>query len=486
MISQRFSRWNLVLITVLLVGVAFLIDPSGRSSSIFRFFGRLHPAMIHFPIVFVIVAFMGSVVNRFTKSERWDSVVHISLFLACWAGLKAVFAGSWLSQTGGYPSDLITLHKWFGIGIVWSSAFLLVVTTAGSGIFQTRMVRLVSWAAVLGGLVVGGDLGGQLTHGRGFVTQYAPAGLRLVLEHPDPMKTRFDLSTPDVTTVYDGIVSPILMEKCSSCHGADRGKGSLRLHTVEAITTHEGDEPLLTAGKPEESLLIKRIELPEGHEDQMPPMYNAKPISHADVELLKWWVSSGASFDQTIASVEMPTTIYTILQAYGLGGIRTGVFALDVAPPDTALIASWRQKGVSVDVLAEGESLLSVRCTVVQDCIWGPEADGLAANVTWIDLRNSDLTDESMAGLGRFPLLTRVNVAGTAISGSGLAAISGHEYLDYLNLYGSMVDDNALQHIELMKKLTSLYLWQTKVSEEGIARLRSALPQTEIDTGEAK
>lgn len=483
MISPRFSRWNLIAISVLLLAVVFLIEPSGRSGNLFRFFGRMHPAMIHFPIVFVIVAFLGTLVNRFTKSDTWNATVHVSLFLASWAGLKAVLAGSWLSQTGGYPDDLITLHKWFGVGIVWWSAFLLVIGTAQKGFLQTGVLRVGAWLVVLVGLVVGGDLGGQLTHGRGFVTQYAPAMVRMVMEHPDPMKTRFDLSSPETTTIFDGMILPILAEKCSSCHGESRGKGRLRLHSAEAIGSHEGDEPLLVAGKPEESLLIKRISLPEGHEDQMPPMFNAKPISHADVEILKWWVASGASFDQVIADANIPAPMLTILQAYGLGEVRTGVFALDVAPPDTSLMSQWTNKGVYVDVLAENESLLSVRCTVVADCLSGPEAAQLAANVTWLDLRNSDVSDGSLAELQRFPLLTRLNLAGTAVNGSGLGVLTGHEYLEYLNLYDTQVDNNALSHIELMKTLKSLYVWQSKVTEEGAAQLRAALPTTEINTG---
>ena len=35
--------------------------------------------------------------------------------------------------------------------------------------------------------------------------------------------------------VYDSIISPILEAKCVSCHGADKDKGKLRMHTKEAL-----------------------------------------------------------------------------------------------------------------------------------------------------------------------------------------------------------------------------------------------------------
>jgi len=199
--------------------------------------------------------------------------------------------------------------------------------------------------------------------------------------------------------------------------------------------------------------------------------------------LLKWWVAEGASFETTIAEASRPADISFILQAYGLGKIRTGVFALDLPAPDSSLVSSWRSKGVRVDVLAEGESLLSVACRVVADCLTGSESADLAEHITWLDLRNSDMTDENLSSLARFPNLTRLNLAGTAIYGQGLDALGSMEYLEYLNLYDTKVSDTVLDQIAAIKTLTAVYLWQTAVTPEGIAQLQSSLPEAEVDTG---
>ena len=485
MISNRFAKWNLIAISALLLLVYFGIETNGRSPELLRFFGRLHPAIVHFPIAIITLALILALLNRF----RWvlipDNVINICLILGSWTGVKAILAGSWLAQTGGYPADILFLHKVIGYGATSLCAASVFFRTSHAAMFKKPIVGVLTWSLMVIGLVVGGDLGGQITHGKGYVTQYAPGFVVSVLGHPDPMKERFDLSEPGITTVFEGIILPILTEKCSSCHGDSRRRGRLNLASREGIKSNKGDDPLIVAAKPEESLLFQRLSLPEGHEDQMPPPLRAKPISFADVELIKWWISEGASFEQLISDSHISTTVGTILQAYGLGEIRTGVFALNIPVPDSAKVNAIRLKGVGIDILAEGENLVAVTCKVVSSC-FSSEMDSLSQQVTWLDLRGSDVTDSDLNKLSSFPHLTRINLSDTSINGSGLAALGGLAFLEYLNLYDTKISDTSLEHITAVKTLTAVYLWQTAVTPEGISMLRAALPDAEIDTGELK
>jgi hypothetical protein len=53
-------------------------------------------------------------------------------------------------------------------------------------------------------------------------------------------------------------------------------------------------------------------------------------------------------------------------------------------------------------------------------------------------------------------------------------------YLTYLNLVSSKVTDQSIETIASLKKLEEVYLWNSDVSAEGIARLRKALPNAKI------
>ena len=53
----------------------------------------------------------------------------------------------------------------------------------------------------------------------------------------------------------------------------------------------------------------------------------------------------------------------------------------------------------------------------------------------------------------------------------------------YLNLYATNVTDKTLSHLTGLKKLRRLYLWQTGVTDQGVAMLEKALPDLAIERG---
>ena len=49
--------------------------------------------------------------------------------------------------------------------------------------------------------------------------------------------------------------------------------------------------------------------------------------------------------------------------------------------------------------------------------------------------------------------------------------LSSLQHLEYLNLYGTDISDAGLTHLEGISSLKTLYLWQSKVTEEGAEAL---------------
>lgn len=52
-------------------------------------------------------------------------------------------------------------------------------------------------------------------------------------------------------------------------------------------------------------------------------------------------------------------------------------------------------------------------------------------------------------------------------------------------MYATQVTDAGLKHLEGLKNLKKLYVWQSKVSEDGMKQLNTKLPNVEI-VGELK
>lgn len=84
----------------------------------------------------------------------------------------------------------------------------------------------------------------------------------------------------------------VLAHHCTKCHGQQKQKGELRLDLREAAFKGGEGGAVIVVGKPEESELLKRVILPAGHEDIMPPKDDA--LEAKDIETLRKWIAAGA------------------------------------------------------------------------------------------------------------------------------------------------------------------------------------------------
>ena len=85
-------------------------------------------------------------------------------------------------------------------------------------------------------------------------------------------------------------IQPLLEKRCVECHNEKKTKGDLRLDVkAEAFKA----DKVLVPGKADESAMIKRVSLPAGHDDIMPP--KGDPLTKDQIELLKKWINEGAN-----------------------------------------------------------------------------------------------------------------------------------------------------------------------------------------------
>ena len=87
-------------------------------------------------------------------------------------------------------------------------------------------------------------------------------------------------------------VRPILSDKCFQCHGpSEEREADLRLDTREGAT-----EWSIVPGKPDESLLVERIES-DSDDEVMPPPGSHKSLTPSEKEVLKEWIRGGAEYE---------------------------------------------------------------------------------------------------------------------------------------------------------------------------------------------
>lgn len=91
--------------------------------------------------------------------------------------------------------------------------------------------------------------------------------------------------------VFDRDVAPLFVNHCLECHHAGKASGKLNLATAAGIQKGGESGSPIVPGKPAESLLIERVTAGE-----MPPPKEAKsrPLSPAQIDVLRTWVAGGA------------------------------------------------------------------------------------------------------------------------------------------------------------------------------------------------
>lgn len=91
-------------------------------------------------------------------------------------------------------------------------------------------------------------------------------------------------------TNFDEHVKPIFQAKCARCHNDDTKKGGLSLASHATALAGGGSGPVITAGDPSASRLLKLINFEE--EPHMPPSGDKLPDDQ--IALIRKWVEEGA------------------------------------------------------------------------------------------------------------------------------------------------------------------------------------------------
>ena len=90
-------------------------------------------------------------------------------------------------------------------------------------------------------------------------------------------------------------VAPILLRRCSGCHGGRVSRGGFRLHVFsELMRAGESGEASVVAGKPEASELYRRL-VEKDPEARMPR--EDDPLSASEIGAIRAWIAAGAVFD---------------------------------------------------------------------------------------------------------------------------------------------------------------------------------------------
>lgn len=283
---------------------------SSGLNDLLLFLGRFHPVFIHLPIGGLVLLGVLEWLANFSRFKAAAQCNRLILGLVAAGSIAAASLGLMLSQSGGYDPQLLPWHKWTGIAVATTCTLTWLLN------WQDRpRAYQVSLLATLAVLVVASHLGASITHGRDFLTHFAPAPFRALLGASNRPAVAPRM-TSDLTQrrVFDEIVQPILERHCSACHGPEKHKADLSMESYAALLKGGKDGPVLIAGKALESSMIQRLLLPLKDEDHMPPEGKPQPAL-AEIAALLWWIDCGSPADKTVGDLQPGPGVQRILGA---------------------------------------------------------------------------------------------------------------------------------------------------------------------------
>ena len=431
--------------------------------------GRMHPLLVHFPIVLVVLYAIGSFIPA---AKRPVSVVDDYtindglLFLAAFTSVVTALMGLFLAREEGYDPDALLWHKWGGVIL---SVFALTWYYFRKEVQSVRFLPYSMSLLALTIIVFTGHLGASITHGQNFL-------LAPVLKEKEKPVVPFDEAM-----IYADMVRPIITEKCMSCHNNKKAKGDLIMESEESLLKGGKTGKLWDSTESDFGLLLQRVHLPLEQKKHMPPQ--GKPqLTEEELEIIEGWIRRGSDFTKKASHLPPDDTLRIIAVRYFMNS-EAAQYDFEEADP-----ATIRKLNTSNRVVAS-ESLNSPALTVtffnsrlfkIEQL---KELASVKKQIVSLDLSKMPVKDADIKFLSEFENLRRLHLNFTPITGATLNELQRLKFLRILSVSGTKVGARELDPLKNFPKLKIVYAWNIPVDTVSLQRIQQNAKSIRFETG---
>ncbi len=435
--------------------------------------GRMHPLLLHFPIVLLVIAIVWESFSYKNKDKTNNEYPITNNQIGDWLLLSAAFTaaaaalmGLFLSQEEGYNADAIAWHKWTGVAVSLVSFSWYVFRNT---LRSTKHLSLAASAVSLVAITMAGHQGANITHGEGFLTA------------PFNAKKGENIVKIEDAVVFTDLVKPILEKKCMGCHNSKKAKGELVMETPELLGKGGKNGKLWDTTSADLGLMMQRIHLPLDDKKHMSPI--GKPqLTDEEKTILFHWIKGGSSFTKKVSELAETDTL-RILATNLLKPSETDNYTFKAADESTIkklnnnyrIVYPLALNSPAVGVEFFGASFFeSAQLTDLQT---------LKEQLVHLSLNKMPVKDEDLKTIGSFTNLRKLNLSFTNITGATLGELKNLKELRQLSLSGTGVKTSNLDVLKNLPHLSSLHIWNTEITKTELAALKKTLPQTYIESG---
>jgi uncharacterized membrane protein len=445
---------------VALAALARFKPPDGlEHARLAQFVGRFHPAVVHFPVALLALLLVVEVAGATRRWARVREAAGFIMLLAVLSTFVAAWMGWLLAWSGSYRGPVVSLHLWGGVWLCFAT--LACAALRGRDPARPGAPYALALVASVGLMVWTGHLGGQLSHGDSFLSEYMPARARAWVGLPPvrPAPPRPAAGAPaGPRSFYVASVAPILEDHCVVCHDANKQKGKLRLDSYAWILRGGEDGPVLKPGDAKGSELYRRITLPADDDDFM-PSDGKPPLKPAEVMLIRHWIETGAPPDTADTYAPVGATAPAAPPA-----------APDYRPFLAELAALEARLGVRLTPRSRNptDGLILRTVSAPERCDDAALASlrPVASLIVEAELARTRVTDAGLAALAGFSNLRSLDLSHTAVTSANLGALISLPRLEKLNLTATAIDAAGLARLRAAHRIKHLYYFQTRAFTE--------------------
>ena len=397
------------------------------------------------------MTFLLLVVSRYQKAGL-EKAIRIGVDFSFAGALMAALMGCLLSLDEAYDFNSLKFHFWAGI-ITLILSFSLCILHRMKG---KENLFFGSYLMTLLALTVTGHKGGQITHGEDY------------LSTADLFEEPIMVVQKDSVDYYKEVVHLIFEDKCVSCHNSNKSKGELRLDRYDLMLNGGERGSMFDAQNPNESRLIRYINLPKEDKLHMPPK-NKSQLSEKEKWLLTDWVTSSAYLKEGKVSLlkneDLKSNVLSFLGAEKQVRaanredlaklLATGFRIKPNALHDNLLRIKFMKPSLTNDHL---KTLLKVKKQLFE-----------------LDVSNTNFDDEMATILLDFPRLKHLRLDQTKISDDALSFLK-NTALEVLNLCNTKVTHQGVQNLLKVKPPKTVYAWNTAIDRDQQKQLASIAP----------
>jgi len=244
---------------------------------LFLFIGKLHPLVIHFPIVFI---FIFSYCLFFNKDKK---ITNTFLLLSIFSTVLAIIFGLFNIKYQSFTGDLkqvLNLHQIFGYAVLIVLIFIYL--------FQNKFIQKSLFLKTISIIIVllvslTAHQGGVLVQGTDYFSEVFTK------------KKDINLPLNSLEISYSNHIKPIFEAKCSKCHMNGKKKGKFQMDTLDLmLKSGESGNFGIVPGSSADSEIVKLIKGLD--KERIMPKKGIK-VTQEEIELISNWIDVGAKTD---------------------------------------------------------------------------------------------------------------------------------------------------------------------------------------------